>query len=288
MKTKLVCALLSVLGVASLAMAKKTDFQDHLGIQMWSLRETAKESPLKALDLVKEYKLREVETAGFGDMTAEQYAAELKKRGLKAIGMHSGYEGFEKDLPGLIKSAKALGAKYIICPWLPQEKGKGFTDEQALKVAEDFNKWGKIAKESGVLLGIHPHGFEFLPSKKHEGKTVFDVLAENTDPETVVFEMDVFWVVHAGHDPVELLKKYGKRWALMHVKDIRKGAVTGLSTGGAPPTDNVPVGDGQVNWPAVLKTAQKVGTKHFLIEDETPAPLQCIPASLKYLRGLKL
>ena len=72
------------------------------------------------------------------------------------------------------------------------------------------------------------------------------------------------------------------------MKDIRKGAVTGLSTGGAPPTDNVAVGTGQINWPEVLKAAQDVGVQHFFIEDETPTPLVCIPDSLKYLRALKL
>ena len=74
----------------------------------------------------------------------------------------------------------------------------------------------------------------------------------------------------------------------MHVKDMRKGAVTGLSTGSAPPTDNVAVGTGQINWPQVLRTAQKIGVQHYFIEDETPTPLQCIPDSLKFLRALKL
>ena len=100
--------------------------------------------------------------------------------------------------------------------------------------------------------------------------------------------MDVFWAFHGGQDPAKLLAKYPNRWVSLHLKDIRKGAVTGLSTGGAPPTDNVAVGTGQIDWPAVIRTAQKIGVKYYFIEDETPTPLQCIPDSLKYLRGLKL
>ncbi len=288
MKTKLACLLVPILALAATAFAKGPDFKDHLGIQMWSLRETTKESgPLKSLDLVKNYGLTEVETAGFGDLTAEQYAAELKARGLKAIGAHYGYDALKNDLDGAIKAAKAIGATYIICPWLPHEKS-GFDDAQARKLAADFNAWGKIVSKAGLKLGVHPHGFEFVPSQSKPGETAFDVFASETDPKNVVFEMDVFWVFHAGQDPVKMLEKYGKRWALLHVKDIRKGAVTGLSTGGAPPTDNVPVGEGQIDWPNVLRTAQKVGVKHYLIEDETPAALQCIPKSLSYLRGLKL
>ncbi|HYD85261.1 MAG TPA: hypothetical protein VEA63_14445, partial [Opitutus sp.] len=101
-------------------------------------------------------------------------------------------------------------------------------------------------------------------------------------------QMDVFWVFHAGRDPVKLLESYSDRWFSLHVKDIRKGAVTNLSSGHAAPTDNVAVGTGQIDWKAVLSTAQKVGVRYYIIEDETPAPLQAIPASLKYLNGLKL
>jgi sugar phosphate isomerase/epimerase len=114
------------------------------------------------------------------------------------------------------------------------------------------------------------------------------VLVRETKPELVCYEMDVFWVFHAGQDPAKLLAKYPDRWALMHVKDMRKGAVTGLSTGSAAPVDNVPVGDGQIDWRAVLGTARQIGVQYYFIEDETPAPLQCIPISLAYLRALKL
>jgi sugar phosphate isomerase/epimerase len=287
MKFKLLGLGFFTLTVAAFAAKPAVDFKDHLGMQMWSLRETAKTDVKAALDLVKSYGLKEVETAGLGNLTVEQYAAELKARGLVAAGTHAGYGAMKKDLPGLIATTKALGAKYLVCPWIDHPK-EGLTEELAHQVAADFNAWGKICREAGIQLGLHPHGFEFLPTKAGNGETLFDLIARETAPENLCFEMDVFWVVHAGQDPVKLLKKYGDRWKLLHLKDIRKGAVTGLSTGGAPPTDNVPVGDGQVDWPAVLRTSQEIGVKHYIIEDESPTPLQSIPASLKYLRGLKL
>lgn len=284
--TLLGLGLLSFSAVAIAAPAS-VDFHDHLGMQMWSLRDTAKTDTKAALALVKDYGLQEIETAGLGTLTQDQYVAEMKSLGLRAIGMHAGYELLEKDLAAQIATAKALGATYIVCPWIPHGK-EGFTEELAHKVAKDFNTWGKTVRAAGLKLGWHPHGFEFVKSKAGNGETMFDIVARETDPENLCFEMDVFWVFHAGQDPATLLKKYGQRWALMHVKDIRKGAITGLSTGSAPPTDNVPVGDGQIDWPSVLRTGQEVGVKHFIIEDETPAPLQCIPASLKYLRALKI
>ena len=105
----------------------------------------------------------------------------------------------------------------------------------------------------------------------------------------VAFEMDVFWVVHPGADPVKFLNKYPGRWQLMHLKDMRKGALIGLpKPESAPETDNVAVGAGQIDWKAVLGTAEKIGVTYYILEDETPTPLQCIPVSLAYLRALKL
>lgn len=288
MKTKLLCAMLASLSLSAPAAFAAADFHDHLGIQLWSLRETAKTDPLKALDLVRDYGLKEVETAGLGDLTAEQYAAELKSRRLVAVATHAGYEALQKNLAGEIATAKTLGAKYIVCPWIPHDKEQGFTEELAREVAANFNAWGKTVREAGLKLGWHPHGFEFVPSNAGGGETRFDLVVRLTEPENLVLEMDVFWVVHAGQDPVNLLKKYGSRWELIHVKDMRQGAETGLATGGAPATDNVAVGAGRIDWKAVLGTAQQVGSRHYILEDETPAPLTNIPASVKYLRGLKL
>ncbi|MEO6005023.1 MAG: sugar phosphate isomerase/epimerase [Opitutus sp.] len=287
MKLKLLTLGLVSFSAAAFAASPAVDFHEHLGLQMWSLRDTTKTDMKAALDLVKQYGLKEVEAAGTGNLTQEQYIAELKARGIKVIGMHAGYELLEKDLALQIATAKALGATYLICPWIAHPK-EGLSEELAHKVAQNFNTWGKACRAAGIKLGLHPHGFEFVPTKAGHGETVFDLIARETDPENLCFEMDVFWVFHAGQDPVTLLKKYGSRWQLLHVKDIRKGAVTGLSTGSAPPTDNVAVGTGQIDWPAVLRTSQELGIKYYLIEDETPTPLQAIPDSLKYLRGLKL
>lgn len=260
-------------------------FHDHLGLQLWSLRAQTKESTTGALDQAKAYGFTEIETAGTGDLTVEKFAAELKARGLKAVSAHIGYDQFNKDTAAAIRDAKTLGASFVMIAWIPHDGP--FTVETAHQVAANFNKWGEACKAAGLRFGYHPHGFEFHAATPG-GELPFDVLLRETKPEFVTFEMDVFWVYHAGQDPAKLLLQHPDRWSLLHVKDIRKGAVTGLSTGSAPPTDNVAVGDGQINWPEVLRAAEKIGVKHYFIEDETPTPLQCIPASLKYLKALKL
>ena len=280
-------ALALIASLLALPAVAAVDFHDHLGLQLWSLRDQTKADVPAALDWVKARGITEVETAGTGNLPAEEFSKLLKDRGLKAVSAHMGYEALTKDLAGSIKTAKTLGVKYVMTAWIPHGK-EGLTAELAHKAAADFSKWGEAFRAEGITYGYHPHGFEFVALPSEGGKTAFDILVGETKPEFVSFEMDVFWVFHAGIDPAALLKKHSNRWSLIHVKDIRKGAVTGLSTGGAPPTDNVAVGTGQINWPEVLKAAQDVGVQHFFIEDETPTPLVCIPDSLKYLRALKL
>jgi len=115
---------------------------------------------------------------------------------------------------------------------------------------------------------------------------LFDLLVQETKPEFVTFEMDVFWTVHPGQDPVKLLKKYPTRWSLFHVKDMRKGTATGKLTGSEDVRNDVAVGSGQIDLVATLQTAQELGVKHFIIEDESPAVADQIPQSLRYLESL--
>ncbi len=280
-----IIALFSAL--LALPLRAAVDYHNHIGLQLWSLRDQMRDDVPAALDWVKAQGITEIETAGTGNRTAEEFLKLLQACGLKAVSAHMGYEALTKDLAGSIKTAKTLGAKYVMTAWIPHGK-EGLTPELAHKAAADFSKWGEAFRAEGITYGYHPHGFEFVPFASEGGKTAFDILISETKAENVSFEMDVFWVFHAGVNPAALLKKHPTRWSLLHVKDIRKSAVTGLSTGGAPPIDNVAVGTGQINWPEVLKAAQAVGVQHFFIEDETPTPLVCIPDSLKYLRALKL
>ncbi|SDR82097.1 sugar phosphate isomerase/epimerase [Opitutus sp. GAS368] len=265
--------------------AAAAGFHDHLGLQLWSLRDQTKVSTTGALDLAVGFGFTEVETAGTGNLSVADFARELSARHLMAVAAHTGYEALQNDLPKAIADAKALGAKTIICPWIPHDREKGLSVADAHRVAADFNAWGEACRAAGLQFGWHPHGFEFVADA--HGDTPFAVIARETKPDLVCFELDVFWVFHAGQDPVKLLQQYPGRWRFLHVKDIRKGAVTGLSTGSAPPTDKVAVGDGQIDWPAVFDAAAKAGVTHSFIEDEGVQPLKDIPASLRYLKTLK-
>jgi sugar phosphate isomerase/epimerase len=99
----------------------------------------------------------------------------------------------------------------------------------------------------------------------------------------VYFDMDIFCIVFPGQDPVELLKKYPRRWELMHLKDMKKGTVTGALTGHSDVTNDAALGKGMMDMPAILKAARRAGVKWYFIEDESPWSEGQIPESLRYL-----
>ena len=256
---------------------------NRLGLQLWSLRDEFKTNVAKGLDETQALGFTLVETAGTYGLKPTDFRAQLDAHHLKAVAAHFGYDLLEKDLPGVIAEARTLGAEYVVIPWLPQ---KEFDAAAAREVAVAFNRWGRALQAAGLKFAFHPHGYEFHPVAGGRGETPFDLLVSLTEPGVVSFEMDVFWVAHAGVDPVALLAKYPDRWTLLHVKDLRAGAeITG--TRSAPPADHVAVGTGQLDWPALLRVAKSAGVKYYFIEDETVAPLQNIPVSVRYLKSLK-
>jgi len=276
MKSKLFALLL--LGSATALAAGS----NPVGIQLWSLRNQLQASVPAGLDLVKSLGFTAVETAGTYGLPAKDFRALADARGLKLVAGHFPYEQLRDKLPEAIADAKALGVSYVITAWIPHQGD--FTPENAHAAAAVLNKVGAGLKAAGISFGFHTHGYEFKPLP--DGTSAFDILMKETDPKLVFVEMDVFWVVSAGQDPVKLLNKYPDRFLMFHVKDMRKGAKTGQYTGGAPETDNVPVGSGQMDWPAILATGDKNGVIWPFIEDETSDPVKNIPISLKYLASL--
>jgi hypothetical protein len=131
-------------------------------------------------------------------------------------------------------------------------------------------------------------GFLMLASSRFllglgEGGTLFDLMMAETKPEYVSYQMDVFWIVHAGQDPIALFEKYGNRFQLTHLKGMKDTTPTGLSTGHSDVANDVPVGTGKIDFPPIFRAAEKAGVKWHFIEDESPTSEEQIPQSLRYL-----
>lgn len=261
----------------------KSPLNGPVGLQLWSLREYLPQELPGTLAKVKAMGFHEVEAAGLWGQTVPGLRAALDTAGLRCPSAHMGYERLRDDLSGALAEAKALGASGVVCPWIPHRGA--FTAADAAKTAVDFNRFGKAAKDAGMRFGYHCHGYEFVPSP--EG-TLFDTLAGATDPNLVDFQIDVFHAFHGGADPAQLIQKHKGRVTSLHLKDIKKGFPVEKGSGGAPAEADVPVGSGQVDYPAVLRAAVQAGTSLYFVEDESKDPLGNIPKSLAYLAALKL
>jgi len=252
-----------------------------LGLEIYSLRRELATDLAGTLALVRRMGFNEVEVPALYGLTARAFRAQLDRAYLNCTAMVAQHDRLTSDLSGVIDDAKALGAVYVIYPWIPHQDN-GFTRADCQKAAADMNRWGQSLKQTGLEFCYHPHGYEFRPGP--EG-TLFDFLVAQTDPASVNFQADVFWIAWPGQDPVKLLLRYPSRFVLMHLKDIRKGTKLGDLSGQATEETSVAVGTGMLDFPSILHAAQTIGVKRYYIEDEAPEAVSNIPVSLKYLKS---
>jgi sugar phosphate isomerase/epimerase len=257
-------------------------YKAPFGIQTYSFRNSFPKGVAQTLDTIKSFGITELEGNAPGNMSNEEFKKLADARGLKIPSTGCGYDDLTKDPMKIVKQAKTLGATFVMCAWIPHERGH-FTLENAKKAVADFNSGGKIFKENGITFCYHTHGFEFQP---YEDGTLLDYIIKNTNPDYVSFEMDVLWTHFGGGDPVALLKKYGNRFKLLHMKDLKKGTPKDL-TGGTDTNNDVTLGTGEIDIPGIVREANKIGIKHFFIEDESSRVTQQVPQSIAYLKSLK-
>lgn len=278
----IILGVLTSCSTAPRAAGTGASFKGPLGLQLYSLRDQFSKDVPGTMAQVRAFGFTQVELAGTYGKSPEEFNALLAANGLKAVAGHFGYDQFRDNPEGVAKEAKALGLQYAGVAWVPHDGA--FGEAQAHETAKVFNRAGEVLAKHGIKFYYHNHGYEFAPVG--DG-TAFDILVKETKPEWVSFQMDVMWTYFPGQDPAKLMAKYGNRWALMHVKDLRKGVATGSLSGGTDTRNDVVIGSGQVNWPALLAASKKAGVKYYFIEDESPSVLEQVPQSLKYLEQVK-
>ena len=234
------------------------------------------------LDLIRGLGITDMEFSNLFGLTAPALRALLNERGMVCSSYGVQYPDLVEKTAQVGETANILGAKFVRVAWIAHEAP--FSLPQAKVVVEAFNRAGKILSEQfGVTYCFHNHGFEFQP---HKDGTLFDYLVRETDPRYVSFELDILWAFFPGHDPAALLLKYPECFRLMHLKDLRKGVVGNLS-GGTPVENDVALGAGQLDIPAILKAARHTRIEHYYIEDESPSIAVQVPQSIAYLRTLR-
>jgi sugar phosphate isomerase/epimerase len=271
--------LFLLIGAESVS-AQQSLYTAPLGIQTYTFRRSMDSDPAKVLDTVKMMGFTEIE--GSAKIAPEEFRRLCDERGITIPSTGASYEQLVNSPDSVVMRAKALGSTYVMCAWIPHENGV-LTLDNAKKAVEDFNRAGEILKDNGLTFCYHPHGYEF---QAHESGTLLDYIIKHANTEYVSFEMDIFWIQFGGGDPVALLKKYGHRWKLMHLKDMRKGTKKDL-TGLTSIENDVALGAGELDIPSILKEAKRIGIKHYFIEDESSSILSQLPQSVAFLRSSK-
>ncbi len=282
MKKNLIQSGLVVLGIFVMTQtwAQKPLFTEPIGVQAYTFRNYFPQGMIETLDTIQALGFTSIEGDG-GRISPDDFRKLCDERGISIPSTGAGYQELVDDPQAVADKAKVLGADYVMCAWIPHENQK-FTLENAKQAVKDFNMIGKVLSENGLTFCYHAHGYEFQP---YEDGTLLDYLIQNTNPEYVSFEMDILWIHFGGGDCVELLEKYPGRWKLMHLKDLKKGTPKDL-TGGTDTNNNVPLGEGELDMPAIMKAAKKAGIAHYFIEDESDRIYDQIPKSIAYLRSL--
>lgn len=197
-----------------------------IALQMYTVRDYSEKNFIETVKKVAEIGYKGIELAGTYGVKSDELKQILDSLDLKVCGSHIPIDLLEKDFDNTVKFNLELGNKNIVCPWLPEDRRNSI--EEWKKTAEELNSIGERLRADGLTLSYHNHNFEF---EKFGDKYGIEILIENTDPENLKLEVDVFWIKFAGLDPAEFLKKYIDRINLIHLKDMKADKKTFAEVG---------------------------------------------------------
>ena len=251
---------------------------DKFGIQLYTLRDELPKDPKGILKQLSTFGFKQIEgfegdQGMFWNMPHKDFKMYLDDLGMTMISSHCDInEDFEKKA----EQAAEIGMDYLICPHIGPQKSRDAWKE----VSEKFNNCGRICKEAGIRFAYHNHAYTFVA---FSGMIPHDFLMENTDPDLVDHQMDIYWVVTGGADPIDYFNRYPNRFRLCHVKDRMKDAPADERSA------SCDLGTGSINYPKILKVAAAKGMKYYILEQErydNSTPLKSAAAGAEYLKKL--
>ena len=264
------------LGAASLGRARALEAEDatrslpRIGIQLYTLRSLMEKDVEGTLARVAGIGYKEVEFAGYFGRSPAHIRDVLKANGLTSPSTHIPLPASDDAWKRSLDEAKAIGHEWAVIPWLDAAMRNDWP-----RIAERFNALAAMAKANGLRFAYHNHDFEFA---RVGNGTALDTLLAKTDPKLVDFEMDLYWVVKGGGDPLELFRRHAHRFPLMHAKDATA----------APARAMVDVGSGTIGFAKIFARQKDSGMAHVYVEHDSPTdPLQSATNSYRYLAGLK-
>ena len=275
-------ALASIGSLAQFAFA--SPYGKPVGLQLYTLRDQLEKDVAGTIQQVAKIGYRDVEIYSLYGKSPAEFKKILTDNGITASSGHYLLKDVKSNWEKHVEDAKTLDLKYMVNAILQPEERKSFDDYKHL--VDVFTKAAETSHKAGIQFCYHNHNFEFT---KYGNTTAYDYLLHTLDPKLVKFEMDCFWVTHAGQDPVAYFKKHPGRFPLLHIKDMKdKPAATheldakmGLFA---------PVGKGTIDWKRIFAAAPKGGMQHYYVEQDycEQSPLEAVKISYDYLSKLQV
>jgi sugar phosphate isomerase/epimerase len=243
---------------------------DKIGVQLYSVRELLKKDFEGTLAKVAAIGYREIEFAGYPNLSPQQVRAVLDRNGLAGVSGHVEFKAISGELSKTLDTAHAIGQTYIVCPFIDESMR---TPDGWKRVTDTFHRTGEECKKAGIQFAYHNHDYEFKPEN---GQMPYDIILNNTDPKLVKMEMDLFWTVKGKQDPLTYFNRFPGRFCLVHVKDMKQNG------------EMTEVGGGSIDFKKIFAQSEKAGIQHYFVEHDQPKdPLESIKASYEYLRNLR-
>ncbi|MCX6590371.1 MAG: sugar phosphate isomerase/epimerase [Acidobacteria bacterium] len=278
---------------AAMPVLSAKPFSKPLGIQLYTARSTWPADPEGVLKRVADIGYKEVELYAADQI--EKLGPTLKKLGLAATSIHIAdaisLADDDTKFKQTLDQAVAAGIKYGGVPYVaPNARGP----KSGPELGEFWKKWSAkmnraaaTANKAGVTFFYHHHAFEFAGTV---GERPIDFMKKELDPKLVKLEMDIFWVAAAGADPIAVMKEWKGRVALMHLKDRASSMATIATESQAKPGDFKEVGNGSLDFKAILNTALSTGVAKFYVEqDQCPGdPVDSLKISFDNLKKVSL
>ena len=260
--------------IPDIARAASRKSVKDIGLQLYTVRNEMMQDNVGTLKKIAGIGYKEIESAASDKGYYYGFKPAEMKKICTDLGMtlRSGHVHYDDNWQQTIDQAVESGQQYLIVSVMPE---KGQTVDNYKHTAEIFNKAGEAAKKSNITFGYHNHDSEF---EKDNGKVLYDVLLENTNPDFVKMEMDLGWVIITGNNPLDYFEKFPGRFPLWHLKDMDMKE-----------KHSVEFGKGGLDVKKMLENAKKAGMKYFFVEQEeyTGTAFDCLAYNMDYLKNLK-
>ncbi len=274
-KSALMAAGASALPLLNVGCAStKEPMKKEIGVQLWSVRDLLEQNFDDAINSIGALGFDHVEAFGLspsgvfpGLITANKYERTVAAAGMRITSCHSSYFQAE-EAPAVIESAGRLGVDWVNIAWISEEHRMDY-----YKVAENLNAIGEQFNEAGIGFGYHNHEFEFALTEN--GEVPQEILLDNTNPDYVSFQADLYWFKYAGVDPIPYIEKYPGRFCSYHIKDANEEL------------EQTDIGTGLVDFEAILAKNEEAGIQYVFVEDErTDSPLANVEKGLNFLKSI--